>query len=310
METAPWRAAFRTRFGRAPDVIVRAPGRVNLIGEHTDYNDGFVLPMAIDFEVLCLAARRPDRQVHLYSREYDETSEFDLDAPTPSATQRWRNYVQGMAWALQARGLALGGMDALLTGDVPQGAGLSSSAALEMAAGWAFVTLGGTPLDKVALALSGQDAENQFLGVQTGIMDQYISALAQPHTALCIDCRHLTATPVPLPLAAQDVVVVVVESGVQRGLVDSEYNARRRECEEGVRIFAHLLPDRAIRALRDITPDDLARYSAVLPPTTLQRVRHVVTENARVLESVAALQAGDLAQFGHLMIASHASMRD
>lgn len=305
-----WAQEFAAAFGRPSTLAVRAPGRVNLIGEHTDYNEGFVLPMAIDFQVVCLAAPRADRQVHLYSREYGESSTFTLDDPQPAATQRWRNYVQGMAWALEQGGARLTGMDVLITGDVPQGAGLSSSAALEMATGFAFLTLAGVPIDRVALALAGQQAENRFLGVQTGIMDQYISALAQAETALCIDCRALTATPVPLPLAAADVAVVVVESGVQRGLVDSEYNARRRECEEGVRLLADLLPGRSIRALRDVQPGDLAQVGAALPPLILQRVRHVVTEDARVLASVEALHAGDLPRFGRLMLDSHASMRD
>ncbi len=301
---------FGRRFSRAPQVVVRAPGRVNLIGEHTDYNDGFVLPMALDFQVICLAARRADRRVQIYSCDYAAVDAFDLDDPTPAAEGRWRNYVQGMAWALEARGVRLVGCDVWIQGDVPQAAGLSSSAALEMATGWAFVHLSGAAIDRVTLALCGQAAENRFLGVQTGIMDQYISALAQADTALCIDCRTLEATPVPLPLAAHDLAVIVVESGVQRGLVDSEYNARRRECEEGVRRLQALLPDRAITALRDVTPADLVAHGAALPPVILARARHVVTENARVLASVTALRAGDLARFGALMVESHASMRD
>jgi galactokinase len=301
---------FTSRFERAPEILARAPGRVNLIGEHTDYNEGFVLPMAIDFEVRCLAAARADRHVRLYSMEYDEQAAFDLDDATPSNAQRWRNYVQGVAWALEARGARLTGMDAVITGNVPQGAGLSSSAAIEMAAGWAFSTLSHADVDRVTLALSGQQAENHFLGVQTGIMDQYISALAEAGSALLIDCRSLAAEPVPLPLDAADAAIVVVESGVQRGLVDSEYNARRQECEAGVRLFKRLLPGRTITALRDITPDDLALLEGAAPEVTLRRVRHVVTENARVLAGVAALRAGDLPRFGRLMVESHASMRD
>jgi galactokinase len=305
-----WAADFAARFGRPAAFATRAPGRVNLIGEHTDYHGGFVLPMALDFAVTCLAAPRADRQVTVYSRDYDASSTFSLDDPTPSADQRWRNYVQGMAWALEQAGVPLTGMDAWIVGDVPQGAGLSSSAALEMAIGWAFAQAAGVLVDRVALALAGQAAENSFLGVQTGIMDQYISALAQADTALCIDCRDLTATVVPLPLAAHGLAVVVVESGVQRGLVDSEYNARRRECEAAVRLLQAALPDRAIRSLRDVTPADLAAHGGDLPPIIAARARHVVTENARVLASVAALTAGDFAAFGRLMVESHASMRD
>ncbi len=302
-------AEFASRFGRTAEVVARAPGRVNLIGEHTDYNDGFVLPMAIEFEVVCVAARRRDRRVRLWSREYAEPAEFDLDSRQPAA-QRWAAYVQGMGIALQEFGLPVWGMDALIAGDVPQGAGLSSSAALEMAAGLVLGVHGLNCLSRVTLARCGQWAENHFLGVQSGIMDQYISALAQAGGALLIDCRALTSEVVPLPLDERGLAIVVVESGVARGLVDSEYNARRRECEEGVRLLQGLLPGRRIGLLRDVTQADLDAYGAELAPTILRRVRHVVTENARVLESAAALGAGDMRRFGRLMFASHASMRD
>ena len=310
MDPRDLHAQFQACFGRPATLAVRAPGRVNLIGEHTDYNQGWVLPMAINFQVVCLAAPRPDRTVRVYAREYGAFAEFRLDDPTPDPAQRWRNYVQGIAWALEEQGARLRGLDLYVAGDVPQGAGLSSSAAIEMSAGYTFLALAETPIDRVALALAGQTAENRFLGVRTGIMDQYISALAVPDAALCIDCRELTSEVVRLHLAAHGVAVVVVELGVQRGLVDSEYNARRGECEEGVRLFQALLPGRDITALRDVTEADLARYGAELPPLIRRRVRHVVTEDARVLTSVAALHAGDMATFGRLMLELHASMRD
>jgi len=265
--------------------------------------------MAIEFEVVCVAARRRDRRVRLWSREYGGWAEFDLDS-RQLAAQRWAAYVQGMGMAMQEFGLPVSGMDALSAGDVPQGAGLSSSAALEMASGLALAVHGLNRLSMVALARCGQWAENNFLGVQSGIMDQYISALAQEGAALLIDCRDLTSEVVRLSLDEHGLAIVVVESGVKRGLVDSEYNARRRECEEGARLLQDLLPGRRIAALRDVTQADLDRCGAELPPTILRRVRHVVTENVRVLESAAALRAGDMNRFGRLMLASHTSMRD
>ena len=301
---------FQQVFGRPPTVAVRAPGRVNLIGEHTDYNEGFVLPMAIDPQVTALAAPSPTSTIRIYSRDFSQLSVFNLERITPSPDARWSNYIRGMAQALLDRGQPLVGADIAITGNVPRGAGLSSSAALEMAAGFTLALLGGAPIDRVQLALCGQEAENRFVGVQTGIMDQFISALGQEDAALCIDCRDLTYQAVPLGLDRQGVAVVVVESGVQRGLVDSEYNTRRRECQEGVRLLQELLPDRVITALRDVSAADLERHAAQLPETVRKRVQHVVTENERVLHSVHALQAGDLAQFGRLMYESHVSMRD
>ncbi len=301
---------FQQLYGRNPTVAVRAPGRVNLIGEHTDYNEGFVLPMAIDSQVVVLAAPSGNDEVQLYSQDFDQQTRFTLGQITPVMDARWSNYVRGVAQAWQAHGQRLVGADLAITGNVPRGAGLSSSAALEMATGYTLALLGGSPIDKVQLALRGQEAENRFVGVQTGIMDQYISALGQTDCALCIDCRDLSYQAVPLGLEQQGAVVIVVESGVQRGLVDSEYNTRRRECQEGVKLFGALLPDRPITALRDISLADFERHAAALPEVVRKRVRHIVTENARVLRSVAALQARDLPTFGQLMYESHVSMRD
>ncbi len=302
---------FEQVFGRKPTVAVRAPGRVNLIGEHTDYNEGFVLPMAIDSQVVVLATPSSTDDIQLYSQDFQQRTRFSLGQPiTPVTDARWSNYVRGVAQALQDHGQPLVGADLAITGNVPRGAGLSSSAALEIATGYTLALLGGGPIDRVQLALRGQEAENRFVGVQTGIMDQYISALGQADCALCIDCRDLSYQAVPLGLERQGVAVVVVESGVQRGLVDSEYNTRRRECQEGVRLFQALLPDRQITALRDLTMDDFDRHAAALPDVVRRRVRHIVSEDERVLQSVQALQAGDLPAFGGLMYASHISMRD
>ncbi|MGQ9674696.1 MAG: galactokinase [Chloroflexota bacterium] len=292
--------AFARQFGGAPDIVVRAPGRVNLIGEHTDYNDGFVLPMAIDYDVRIAARARPDRTVRLYSATFDQGDVFSLDQVQPSADLQWANYVRGVADVLQREGYALSGLDAAIVGDVPLGAGLSSSAALELASFTALRVLNGLDFDPVRAALLCQRAENEFVGVRCGIMDQFVSSLGQAGYALLIDCRSLEHRLVPLP---GEVSVVVVDSGVRRGLVDSAYNERRAQCEEGARRLG-------VPALRDITVDDLAARLGELPPVVARRCQHVVAENQRALESVAALQRNDPVALGGLMNASHASLRD
>lgn len=297
--------AFRQWFGKAPQVIVRAPGRVNLIGEHTDYNDGFVLPMAIDRQVLVAAAPRPDRVVRVYAMDFEAQVSFSLDDIHHDEHQRWSNYQRGVAWVLQKEGLDLVGLEAVVTSDVPIASGLSSSAAIEVSLATAWKLLSGFDLDPVQLALLCQRAENQFVGANCGIMDQFISALGQQDHALLIDCRSLDYRLVPLP---SDVAIVVADTMKRRGLVDSEYNARRRECEEGARLLGELLP--GVRALRDITPQQFAQHAERLPPVIRRRCRHVVSENARVEGAVATLEAGDVASFGELMVASHRSLRD
>jgi len=297
---------FREAFGRRPDLVVAAPGRVNLIGEHTDYNDGFVLPVAIDRQIVIAAARRDDRLVRLRSLDLGSTSEYALDRIEPIARgpaasgQAWSNYERGVTLMLQRAGHRLGGVDAAITGDVPIGAGLSSSAAVEVATAYMFQQLYDLPLSRVELAVLCQKAENEFVGMRCGIMDQYISALGQRDHALLIDCRSLQYELVPIP---GGVAIIVCDTKVQRGLVDSEYNARRRECEAGARLLG-------VPALRDIDPETFARRAHELPEVTRRRCRHVVHENQRVLDSVAALRAGDLFAFGALMYASHVSLRD
>ena len=299
------RRAFSEAFGLLPDVVVRAPGRVNLIGEHTDYNEGFVLPVAIDRAIYIAARARADRQVRLVALDMGQRAEFTLDAIVRDEAALWSNYVRGVALFLQEAGYALRGLDGVIQGDVPRGAGLSSSAALEMAAAMAFVATSGLALDRVQMALIGRRAENEFVGVQTGIMDQFISALGRRDHALWIDCRSLDYRLVPLPA---DVRIVVADSGVRRGLVASAYNQRRAECEEGLRRLAKHLP--GIRALRDVSVAAFEAYKAVLPEPVRRRVQHVVYENQRVLDAVTALERGDLAALGRLMDASHASLRD
>jgi len=293
-------AAFEHAFAARPSLLVAAPGRVNLIGEHTDYNDGYVLPAAIDRHVVIAAAPRTDRQMRLYALDFRGASEFSLDDVRFDQDQRWSNYPRGVAWALQQAGCALSGCELCITGDVPIGAGLSSSAAIEVATAYAFQLLGGLALDGVKRALLCQKAENEFVGMRCGIMDQYIISLGKRGHALLIDCRSLEYRLVPVPTGCS---LIICDTKKRRGLVDSEYNTRRRECETGAKALG-------LRALRDITPQDFLARQGVLDEVTRKRCRHVVTEDQRVLDAVQALEGGDLTQFGRLMNASHLSLRD
>ncbi len=296
--------AFGLRFGRAA-VVSRAPGRVNLIGEHTDYNDGFVMPAALDFATLVAAAPRADRRVRVYSQFMDETREFDLDAPQPAGDHAWSDYVFGVAAKLEEAGRRLAGADLAVWSDVPLGAGLSSSAALEVGAAHALLAASGLPFDPVEAAKVGQRAENEFVGMRCGIMDQYIAACGVAGNALLIDCRSLESRLVPI---APNLRLVITNSGVRHQHAGGEYNDRRTACEEGVRLLApHLGP---IAALRDVAPEALQRWRAALPDLIYRRCRHIVTENARVLEAETALKTGDFAACGAAMNASQTSMRD
>lgn len=293
-------AAFRRQFGASPTYCARAPGRVNLIGEHTDYNDGFVLPMAIDRDIWIVFAPREDRQARLWSVDFGQGSAFGLDALARDPSAPWSDYVRGVAWALRERGLALRGMDAVVQGTVPIGAGLSSSAALEVAAGLALLASSGESLPLPGLALACQRAENEFVGNRCGIMDQFISALGRAGHALFLDCRTLEYAYVPLPKGYR---IVVANSMVRRALVDSAYNERRAQCEEAAKVIG-------VRALRDADESALESARARMSAGVYRRALHVVTENARVLRAVDAMRRGDAAAFGALMEASHASLRD
>jgi galactokinase len=286
-------------------LIVQAPGRVNLIGEHTDYNEGYVLPIAIDRSALIAVARRPDRTVRLRSLDFEDQVAFQLNDIRYDDRHRWSNYQRGVADELQKRGLELPGIDALLTSDVPVGAGLSSSAALEVSMAVAWQTLTGFDMSRPELALLCQSAENNFVGVNCGIMDQFISALGQENAALLVDCRSLEHRSVSLP---DGVSVVVMDTNKQRGLADSAYNTRRSECEQGVALLQAHLP--GIRALRDVSMAEFERLAEGLPDNVLRRCRHVVGEDDRTLAGVEALGRGDAAVFGKLMDASHVSLRD
>jgi len=300
--------AFESRFGRPPTAVAAAPGRVNLIGEHLDYNEGHVLPVAIDRSVMVAFAPRPDGRARLYSLDFQQESAFDLDEIERDPEAPWSDYVRGVAWALREAGHRLSGLDAALQGDMPVGAGLSSSAALEVAALGAFETASGLWLDRRDLALLGQRAENCFVGVACGIMDQMAAALSRAGHALLIDCRSLEYEAVPLPLAG--LRLVVADSGVRRALLDSQYNLCRQECQRAAELLAALIADRPVTALRDVRPGDLARHGDSLPPNLLKRARHVVEEERRVLLSVEALRAGDVEAFGEMLNASHRSLRD
>jgi len=299
------KSEFAEIYGCEPRLF-RAPGRVNLIGEHTDYNGGFVLPMAIERGTTVAAAVRDDRKIRILSVNVNEAGEINLDAPEKTRRGTWLDYIEGMARILERRNIILRGADLLINSDVPSGAGLSSSAALEISVGLALSEISASPIGKVQLALAGQAAEHEFVGAKVGIMDQYISALGRKNHALLIDCRSLEAE--QIPFAAQDSVIVICDSKVKHKLAASEYNTRRAECEKAVEILREFLP--GITQLRDVGIRDFERYAAHLPEIIRKRCRHVVTENERALNAAEALKKNDLNEFGRLMWLSHASLRD
>ena len=296
------RRDFVERFGQAP-FFYRAPGRVNLIGEHTDYNDGFVMPAAIGFYTQVAIAPRPDRKLCIYSRDFREAIELDLDRLPQSRTGRWADYVVGVTTMLST-GHNLRGANLLLAGDVPQGAGLSSSASVEVAVGYALLAISNRGIDLDELARLCQQAENDFVGARCGIMDQFVACHGKVDHALLLDCRSLEFRQLPVP---KDVRIVICNTMVKHSVARGEYNLRRAECEEGVRMLAKHRS--GVRALRDVTLEDLSAYAADLPAAVLRRCRHVVSENARVLEAAAALDRGDMQTFGVLMKQSHRSLR-
>ena len=292
-------AAFRSRFGSEPAWLVRSPGRVNLIGEHTDYNEGFVLPMAIDRAVWIALRARAGRDVVAASVDFAEEKAFSLDGLRREG-RGWWEYLKGTAWALGEAGDRLAGWEGTLAGDVPIGAGLSSSAALEMAAARAFAAVSGRAWDPVRMAKLAQRAENEWVGVGCGIMDPLIIGTGREGHATLIDCRSLELRPVPLP---QGTVVAVLDTSTRRELTGSAYNERRAQCEEAARALG-------VKALRDVTASALEARGEWLSDTLRRRARHIVTENARTLEAAEAMKAGDARRLGRLMNESHASMRD
>jgi galactokinase len=287
--------------------VVRAPGRVNLIGEHTDYNEGFVLPIAIDLGTAIALVPTNDRRVTLTLADGGETETFDLDAIGPR-TGGWIDYVAGTAWAMGGAGLPVRGFRGVLASDLPQGAGLSSSAALELASAFALSGGAEAPTDRMTLARVAQHGENAYVGVACGLMDQFASAHGEAGAALLLDCRSLDHRPVPMPL--DEVAIVVTHSGSERRLGQSAYNERRAQCDAAVAAIAAREP--RVSSLRDVTPRmlDAAVAAGALEPLLERRARHVVGENGRVLDTVTAFESGDLEAAGRLLAASHASLRD
>jgi galactokinase len=296
---------FAELFPGDPPAVALGPGRVNLIGEHTDYNDGWVLPMAIARHAAVAFRPRADRKLRAHSMAYAETREVSLDALAPPGGADWLSYVAGTAWAMAEAGLMPPGLDLVVSGDVPIGAGLSSSAALELASARAFCHAGGIPWDPVRMARIGQRAENRYVGVNCGLMDQMASAVCREGNALLLDCRTLETEAVPIPSAA---AVVVMDTGARRSLAGSAYNERRASCEAAVKVLGEGRPE--IRALRDVDLHTLESAAGRLDPVSLMRARHVVPENRRPLEMAAALGASDLPLAGRLMNDSHLSLRD
>jgi galactokinase len=291
--------------GAAPEVVVRAPGRVNLIGEHTDYNEGFVLPAAIDRYVEFAGRRRADRKVRAHSLDFNDSVEFSLDDIQKDPEHRWSNYLRGVSKFLEEDGHRLAGADVVLGGNVPREAGLSSSAAVEVGATAFWQKLAGLKLDPVYVVKLSRRAENEFVGVPCGIMDQFISALGRREHALFLDCRDLSYRHVPL---RGEVKVVVCNSGVKRALAQSEYEVRLKQCRQSVAQLR--TKGLAVNSLRDVEPEDLETGRDALSEILLRRARHVVTENQRTREAVQVLEAGDIERFGELMNASHVSLRD
>lgn len=296
--------AFQKSFGGRPG-IYRAPGRVNLIGEHTDYNEGLVMPAAIDFSTLVAISAREDHKIVVRSENFAETIELDLDHPPERGRGHWSDYPFGVAVKLKQAGQCLRGANILVRGEVPIGSGLGSSAAIEVATGYALLDVCGANIDRLALAKLCQQAENEFVGMRCGLMDQFISCFGQAGHVLMFDCRLLDYKLLALPAYVK---LVICNTMVKHELAASEYNARRAECEEGVRRLAQQLPH--VRSLRDVTIDDLEQFGGQFPGLISKRCRHVVSENARVLAAAAALEREDLRAFGQLMRESHRSLRD
>ncbi len=295
---------FTQKYNKQPELTVYAPGRVNIIGEHTDYNDGFVMPCAINYGTAIAGAKRADHIWNVYAADLDLEDTFSLDEDFPQSEQKWANYVRGVVKFIQERCPQFKqGADLVISGNVPHSSGLSSSAALEVAMGKFCQQLSDLPLTHTEIALIGQKAENKFVGANCGNMDQLISALGQKDHLLMIDCRSLETQPTPVP---KDVAVIIVNSNVPHDLVTGEYNTRRWQCEKAAEFFG-------VKALRDVSVEEFQKREAeltALNALVAKRARHVVTENQRVLDAVEALKHNDLTKLGELMGQSHESMRD
>ena len=290
---------FENRFSKAPAFVLRAPGRVNLIGEHTDYNDGFVLPVAIDMAVWIAFRATFSQHVTVHSINLGETASFSLDS-IKRGDQGWAEYIKGIAYTLGQAGYPLRGWEGLLASDVPIGAGLASSAALEIAVIRAFSAVSGFPWEPIEMAHIGQRVERDWIGVNCGIMDQMIAAMGREGYGVLIDCRSLKTLSIPLP---PDATIVVLDTSTRRGLTDSAYNERRKQCSEAARLLG-------VAALRDVSHADLYAQADKLSPVLYKRARHVTTENIRTLKVVGALRHRNVVRAGELLNESHASLRD
>ena len=297
--------AHLKEFGEETEIIAAAPGRVNLIGEHTDYNDGFVLPMGIDFFIFAAVSRRKDQQLKFYSIDFQDRKKASISNLRYRKEDRWSNYPKGIVSVLLKRGYPLTGINFTFKGNVPLGVGLSSSAAIEVATGFAVQMLFSLGLSGPELAKIAQEAESSFVGLNCGIMDQFVSRLARQGQALFLDTRSLEYSYVPLELGT--VKILVTNSNVPRNLIDSEYNQRRAECEKCVALLSSKKPG---TALRDYSPADLIESMGIIPESTRKKCLHVVEENMRVIEAKNALANNDILSFGKLMNRSHESLRD
>jgi galactokinase len=293
---------FVSVFGTTPQVF-RAPGRVNLIGEHTDYNDGFVMPAAIGFYTYVGVTENQSDLLRVYSRQFDESIELPLHDLVGPPRRHWSDYVRGVAAELRDAGCEIGGANLVIDGDVPLGAGLSSSAAIEMATALAFTALRGTNFPRIELVKLCQRAENQYSGTKCGIMDQFISCFGIANQAVMLDCRSLSATQVPLP---STVHLLICNTMVKHELAGGEYNDRRASCERSVAKLSQSIPN--VQALRDISLEQLEQHRRLLDDVDYRRCRHVITENARVSEAARVLAHDDLSRFGELMCQSHESL--
>jgi galactokinase len=296
---------YRQIFGGEPDLVVSAPGRVNLIGEHTDYNEGFVLPAAVNKRIYAAASRRDDSKISIHSVDYGVTIHTSIEDLKSREQEFWANYPKGVLFVLARAGHNLGGMNLCLKGDVPQSAGLSSSAALEVATAFAAKELFRFKVGPLSLAKLCQTAENEFVGVNCGIMDQFTAVHGKKGYVLLLDCRSLEFQFVEFPIG---VSLVVCDTGVKRKLVSSEYNRRRDECQLGVKELSFVVP--GIRALRDVELSAFLEHENLLNETIRKRCRHVIHENRRVLEAAADLKRNDLSDFGKLMYQSHLSLKN
>jgi len=296
-------ARFQQLHGTRPKIF-RAPGRANLIGEHTDYNDGYVMPVAIDLYTWVAASKRPDHILHVHSDHFGETIELSLDALTGSPRKHWSDYIRGVAAVLADGGRKLSGANLVIHGQVPLGAGLSSSASLEVSTALAMMWTSDFELPPLEMVTACQRAEHEYVGTRCGIMDQFVSTFGRLHHALMLDCRSLDSKLLPTP---GDARIVILNTMVRHELAAGEYNRRRADCERGVSTLRRHLP--SVRALRDVTSADLQLYQSELPDQVYRRCRHVISENQRVLAAAQALQVGDLDRFGHLMYESHRSLR-